>query len=103
MEHVARDLRADFLEGSRPAVFVLDLPRGKYDLLIVSGDEEEASGTRFSLKEQGTKADTGILPPGRYGCMHLPLIHARDGQMLLSISPSPGYHWKLNAIFVNKD
>ncbi len=97
------DLRADFLEGSRPAVFVLDLPRGKYDLLIVSGDEEEASGTRFSLKEQGTKADTGILPPGRYGCMHLPLIHARDGQMLLSISSSPGYHWKLNAIFVNKD
>lgn len=96
-------LREDFLEGEQPALFRLKLPRGRYCLLIISGDEEEPSYTSFLLPGHGTQADTGILPAGRYGNVPLPFILPRDGEVLLLISSKPGYRWKLNAIFVNKE
>lgn len=97
------DFCRDFLEGTETAVFALHLPKGKYDLLIVSGNEETESYSGFRLTKQGTAADTGILPPGHYGCTLLPLIQKRDGEILLEISSLPGYCWKLNALFVNKE
>ena len=95
--------REDFLEGEQPALFRLKLPRGRYCLLIISGDGEESSYTSFLLPGHGTQTDTGILPAGRYGSVPLPFILPRDGDVLLQISSKPGYRWKLNAIFVNKE
>ena len=97
------DLREDFLEGEQPALFRLKLPRGRYCLLIISGDGEESSYTSFLLPGHGTQTDTVILPAGRYGSVPLPFILPRDGDVLLQISSKPGYRWKLNAIFVNKE
>lgn len=96
------DLRKDFLESAEEAVFVLNLPKGKYDFLIVSGDEKEASYSEFCLLRQGTKADTGFLAPGQYSCKILPAVQEEDGELRLRICTKEKYRWKLNAIFVNK-
>ncbi len=96
------DLRKDFLESQREAVFVINLPKGKYDLLIVSGDEKEASFAEFCLAAQGTRTDTGLLGAGRYACKILPAVQEADGELRLRIRTKEGYSWKLNAIFVNR-
>lgn len=97
------DLCRDFLESAEPTVFALSLPKGKYNLLIISGDEKAESLSRFRLAKQGTCTDTGALPPGRYACSLLPAVLTRDGEILLEISSSPPCRWKLNAIFVTKE
>ncbi len=97
------DLRRDFLEGSEPAVFTISLAKGKYDLLIVCGDEEEASDSTVTLLRHGTSARTGSLPAGRYACMMLPFVQERDGNIQLQIASAEGRKWKLNCIFVNKE
>ncbi len=97
------DLRRDFLEGTEPAVFLLSLAKGKYDLLIVCGDEEEASNSTVSLLQHGISLRTGYLPAGRYASMMLPFVLERDGKIQLQIAGTEGRKWKLNCMFVNKE
>lgn len=96
-------LRRDFLEGDQEAVFVLGLPKGKYNLLLICGDEMEASFTQITLPAQGTTVSTGRLEAGRFGCKILPVLQERDGELQCSIRAGEGYKWKLNALFVNKE
>ena len=97
------DLRRDFVEGQNEAVFVINLPKGKYDFLLICGDEEEASLTQAMLPQHGTKVSTGKLAAGHYGCRILPVVHENDGELWIQLSTKEGYKWKLNAIFVNKE
>lgn len=96
-------LRRDFLEGRGQAVFALYLPKGKYDILLICGDEREASCTRVVLPGNGTAECTGKLEAGRFGCLVLPLVHRQDGMLRIGISTEEGYRWKLNAMFVNQE
>lgn len=97
------DLRRDLLEGSREVVFILSLPKGKYDLLLICGDEAEDSSTKIDIPGHGTQISTGRLTPGFFCCKILPVVHERDGELLIRISSEEGYKWKLNALFVNKE
>jgi hypothetical protein len=97
------DLRRDFLEGSEQTEFLLELPKGKYDFLVISGDEEEDSLTTVSLPEQGTRLVGAIIKAGRYQCRILPYIQQRDGLASIRLETGKGMKWKLNAIFVNKE
>lgn len=97
------DLRRDLLEGDREAVFVLSLPKGKYDLLLVCGDEKEASFTKLYLPDHGTAVCTGKLAAGEYGCKILPVVQEQDAELRIGIAPGQGCRWKLNAMFVNKE
>ena len=97
------DLRRDFLEGSEQTEFLLELPKGKYDFLVISGDEEEDSLTTVSLPGQGTRIDGAIIKAGRYQCRILPYIQQRDGDAFIRLETGNGMKWKLNAIFVNKE
>lgn len=96
-------LRRDFLEGRKEAIFALYLPKGKYDILLVSGDEQEPSLTRAVLCGQGTEECTGELAAGRFGCLVLPVVHRKDGMLRIGICTEEGYRWKLNAMFVNQE
>lgn len=46
---------------------------------------------------------TGKLEAGRYGCLVLPVMHRKDGELRISIGTQEGYRWKLNAMFVNQE
>lgn len=96
-------LRQDFAEGSETAVFAIELPAGKYDLLMISGDGEEPSCTGFEILECGVSLTGTPVPAGRYQCRIIPVIHPEDGLLKIGIRSGHGLKWKLNAIFVNKE
>ena len=95
-------LRRDFAEGEVPVIFGVELPAGKYDLLIISGDEKEASFTELAVKEAGVRAQGRRLDAGRYQYQILPIMHNFDGVLKISINTKQNMKWKLNSIFINK-
>lgn len=93
-------LRRDFVEGEAPASFLVELPQGRYDLLIVSGDAQEDSITCLRTPE-GTCAGGDVIPAGRYQCAALLCNHPREGILRIDIASKPGYRWKLNLLLMN--
>lgn len=98
--HTNDPFRRDFLEGSEPVEFVIDAPRGQYELLIVSGDEEEDSVTILQAVN-GTSAGGDVVKKGIYQSELLAVIQKKDQPIRLRISTKPGYRWKINCIFLN--
>ena len=93
-------LRQDFAEGDAPAEFLIEVPRGQYELLVISGDAEEDSVT--ALEAVGGRSCGGnVVKAGTWQCELIPIIHERDGMITLRLSTKPGYKWKLNAILMN--
>lgn len=93
-------LRRDFVQGDRNAAFLIEVPRGQYDLFVVSGDACEDSVTTLDL-EYGPTTGGDVIPAGRYQCKVLPLVLEEDGLIRLRLSTKPGYRWKLNYLFLN--
>lgn len=93
-------LRRDFLEGEEDATFIVEMPRGQYELLVVSGDAEEDSVTRLST-EQGFTAGGKVVRAGEYQCELIPVLQKKDEPLRLFISTEKGYKWKLNLIVLN--
>lgn len=97
------DLRKDFVEGRDAQEFWIELPRGKYSLLLVSGDEEKESLTHVSLPSIRGQIAGKLMRAGQYQCKVIPFMHERDGIVAIAFSTEKGYKWKINAIFVNKE
>ena len=93
-------LRRDFVEGTQEAVFAIEVPRGQYELLVVSGDTQEDS-ISYVWVENGRSAGGELIKKGQYQAKLLPLVLEDDGHIRLHIATKPGYHWKLNYVFVN--
>ena len=103
---VSRDIpdpiRRDFAESTQRAVFAVELPAGRYDLLVISGDETESSLTHLAVPECGISLPGNRKSAGRYQCRQIPVVHEKDGALELVIDTEPGQKWKLNAVFINK-
>ena len=93
-------LRRDFVQGSEDATFLVEVPRGQYELLVVSGDEKEPSVTKLDCV-QGRRTGGEVIDAGHYQCKLIPLVMEEDGCIELNISTKPGYQWKLNYLFIN--
>ena len=93
-------LRQDFLQGETDTEFLIEVPRGQYELLVISGDQEEASVTKLE-GSHGFQAGGEVVKAGRWQCELVPMIQKKDGPMRLKISTKPGYRWKINCIFLN--
>lgn len=100
---VEDDLRRDFVEGETENEFWMELPKGKYDLLVISGDEEERSQTLVDLPQYGTRAGGEVMEAGRYQCATVPFVHTEDGIFRVRFQTEAGNKWKVNALFLNKD
>ena len=94
------ELRRDLAEGEKEVQFVIEAPRGQYELFVVSGDENEDSVTLLECDE-GRRTGGELIKAGRYQYKLIPLVHENDGLIRLKISTKPGYKWKLNYILVN--
>lgn len=92
----------DFLQGEETVEFIIDAPRGQYELFVVSGDEGEDSITILAA-ENGLSAGGELVKKGRYQCEILPIIKKKDTPIRLKISTKPGYRWKLNCLFLNSN
>lgn len=93
-------LRQDFAEGTFDAEFIIDAPRGQYELFVVSGDPNEDSITLIEAVN-GLTSGGNIVKKGQYQCKILPLINEDDEPIRLKISTKKGYKWKVNYIIVN--
>ncbi len=97
------DMRRDFIEGSADSEFWMELPRGKYNLLVVSGDEDGESLTHLRLPHLYGRIPGEVIDAGRYQCRIIPFVHERDGVFRLGLSTEAGCRWKLNTLFLNKE
>ncbi len=93
-------LRQDFVEGTEEITFMIDAPRGQYELLVISGDSEEDSVTVVEAVN-GRKAGGELIKKGQYQCKLLPLVNESDEPIRLKISTTEGHLWKLNFIMLN--
>ena len=99
---VPDSMRRDFAEGAGDAVFGVELPAGKYDILVVSGDEEEPSVTDISVPQCGVCLPGEEMDAGEYQCRIIPVMHREDGILRIALSTGKGRKWKMNAVFINK-
>jgi len=93
-------LRRDFVQGSEEAEFIIEVPRGQYELMVISGDAKKESVTILE-GVNGRKAGGDLIPAGRYQCKLIPIIQEEDEPVRLKISTEPGYSWKVNYIIMN--
>ncbi len=94
-------LRRDFAEGEREAEFIIEAPRGFYELFVVSGDSKEKSYTELSA-ENGRKCKGTLTPAGRYRTFVIPVFTEEDEPIRLKLSTVPGRRWKINYIVMNR-
>lgn len=93
-------LREDFAESTEPGIFLLELPRGRYELLAISGSADAESLTCIQT-ENGYCIGGQVISAGSYQIETIPLTLQRDGITRLQLSSRSGYHWMLNALFLN--
>lgn len=93
-------IRRDFVEGECDAEFLIECPRGQYELFVVSGDEIEDSVTILEATG-GRRTNPKTVKAGIYQTSLIPVIHEEDGVIRLKVSTLPGKKWKINYILVN--
>ena len=96
-------IRRDGVEGTTGNAFQLSLPRGKYNLMVVSGDENEASLTHIQLPHNHSKYVGEIKKAGTYQCRIIPFMQEEDGLFELLLNTDKGHKWKLNALFLTQE
>ncbi len=79
---------------------MIDLPKGQYEFLVISGDENEDSITSVSFGK-GYKSGGEIIKAGAYQCLTIPVIHNEDGILKMAASSCGGYTWKINILIIN--
>ncbi len=93
-------LRCDFAEGNDETEFIIEAPRGQYELLLISGDAAEDSVTIVS-GENSRKVGGTVVLAGEFQCELIPIIQAYDEPIVLKFSTKKGYKWKLCGIIMN--
>ncbi|SDD76450.1 Glycosyl hydrolase family 65, N-terminal domain [Paenibacillus sp. UNCCL117] len=97
------ELRRDFIGGVDEATFRLELPKGRYDLLFVTGDAAEPSYTEIEVAGQTIWRPERILRAGEFATDILPVAQRRDGYADIRLRTREGSQWRINVIVVNKN
>lgn len=95
-------LRRDFIGGTEEAAFIVELPKGRYDLLIVSGDSTIPSFTLLEIEGQWLWQTEKVLKAGEYATDIIPLIQRKDGYATLQFRSNAGLPWRVNLLVINK-
>ncbi len=93
-------LFGDCVVGEKTNEFILELPRGRYEVLIVSGSESHETVTKLET-DNGYRAGGEVIPTGSYSAYVLPICAERDGKVRIRISSEDGYSWRVNTLFLN--
>ncbi|MBR2972739.1 MAG: hypothetical protein IKC41_00870 [Clostridia bacterium] len=86
-------LRRDFVCGRGNAEFIIEAPRGQYEILVVSGDD-----STISLDAEGGRRVKKYIAKGEYEGILLPLVKEDDDEPIrLKISGE----WKIQYMMLN--
>ncbi|OCT15373.1 sugar phosphorylase [Paenibacillus pectinilyticus] len=97
------ELRRDFIGGNGDATFIVELPKGRYDLLFVSGDRDEPSYTEVEIAGQCMWKPEKALKAGEFATEMLPITQRRDGYVNIRFSTCAGSQWRVNVLIINKN
>lgn len=93
-------LLRDSVAGEEKAIFKVELPKGSYEILVVSGGTQEQSVTEVTLK--GGNAVLLPAKPGEYKADVLFVQHKACGPLAFEIAAACGECWNLNLLIVRK-
>jgi|GEM_PF-673926 len=96
-------LRRDFVGGTEEAVLIVELPKGRYDLLFVSGDRDEPSYTEVEIPGQCEWKPDKPLKAGDFATEILPVAQKKDGYVHLRFRTREGFQWRVNVLIINKN
>lgn len=82
--------------SDEPAVFVLDLPRGQYELFVGCSDRCD-----MRLRCCGAVQEVHN-PAGRCSGHIFPIVHQQDGLVQIELEPVEGKAWKVHTIICKK-
>ncbi|KRE96693.1 sugar phosphorylase [Paenibacillus sp. Soil766] len=97
------ELRRDFIGGTSDAAFIVELPKGRYDVLFVSGDNEQPSYTEVEIVGQFTWKPDWVLKAGQFATEILPITQRKDGYVNIRFRTCEGLQWRVNALIINKN
>ena len=92
--HGEQQLAQRYLFSDAPAAFLLDLPRGQYDIFVGCGEECD-----MHIRCNGVQREVHTVQGAYAGCV-LPVLHEQDEPLWLELEGGP--IWKVHAIICNK-
>lgn len=95
-------LRCDFMQGSGSMIFGIRVPAGKYELLVISGDEDGEVHEALTILNNGLCAEIH-KEAGYYAAEEMAVNLKNDGDILLEVKAKEGEAWKLNAVLLRKE
>lgn len=90
-------LLRDFVQGVREARFGVELPKGRYEVLVLSGGRQATSHVTV-----GAVSYTMTTASREYNAELFPVVHKRDGLLTVAVRPDTHLPWNLNAVVVRK-
>jgi hypothetical protein len=98
------ELRKDFIGGTGERSFWLELPKGRYDVLFVSGDADAPSYTEIEIDGQGAGwKPERELAAGEFATDILAVAQRKDGFAKIRFRSREGMQWRINVLIVNKN
>lgn len=94
-------LRRDSITGGSQAHFLMELPKGRYDVLVVCGSAVKESDITIQSPQNVFAPVSRTLKAGEFDAVTLPLVHQEDGVLELAFTTRGT--WSVSAIFLNKD
>ncbi|WP_409346303.1 glycosyl hydrolase family 95 catalytic domain-containing protein [Paenibacillus sp. MBLB4367] len=96
-------LRRDSIGGTEEKTFLLELPKGSYDVLFVSGDNDSPTWTEIEIAGQSMRSPERLLRAGEFATEMLPVIQKKDGCVKIRFRSQEGRQWRINVLIVNKN
>lgn len=100
--NIVDQIRTDFIEGTEEATFLMEVTKGRYDLLVICGDEKEPSYTEVTIDRCLKVQSKTMLKAGEYLYEVVPLMIKEDKYLEVQLNTKVGEMWKLNSLIVNK-
>lgn len=100
---VPDELRRDFIGGTSEATFIVELPKGRYDLLFVTGDQGALSYTEVEIVGQSTWKPELPLKAGQFATEILPVTQRKDGYVRIKFNSCNSMSWRVNVLIINKN
>jgi hypothetical protein len=97
------ELRRDFIGGMSEATFIIELPKGRYDLLFVSGDVSAPSYTEVEIVGQSSWKPEKALKAGEFATDILQVMQGKDGYTKIRFRTCEGLQWRVNVLIINKN
>ena len=95
-------LRRDYITGDKAAVFEIRVPAGKYELLVISGDEAEETAGIFTILNNGLQVHVQEKK-GHYAMEEMAVVVKCEGYIRLQMESKDEKPWKLNGLLLRKE